>query len=137
MNQLQKDAIQKLRTDGFSYYQIASSLGISENTVKSYCRRNNLGGKAIAGKVDVRDDYCLQCGTTLKQNPGKKIKKFCSDNCRMAWWKDHPEVMRHRSIRQFTCKTCGQSFEGFGKRERKFCSRACYGKSKAVRHEKG
>ena len=41
MNTSQKQRIEFLRDKGESYASIADDLGISENTVKSYCRRNN------------------------------------------------------------------------------------------------
>jgi ribosomal protein L34E len=76
---------------------------------------------------------CNQCGAPLKQIAGKKQKRFCSNKCRMAWWNSHPEKINRIAVRAFTCQTCGQDFESYGKRERKYCSRACYGKSMAVR----
>lgn len=51
-------------------------LGISINTVKSYCRRNN-----------VNKSVCKNCGKVVEQTLGRKEKKFCGDACRMAWWK--------------------------------------------------
>jgi len=132
MNHQQKEAIQQLREEGQSYSRIAELLGISDNTVKSYCRRNNLGGVALPASEPVSETFCRQCGAPLKQIIGKKQKQYCSDQCRLAWWNAHPEAVTHKSMRLFTCQTCGRVFEGYGKRERKFCSRACYGKSKAV-----
>ena len=38
----QKEKIWQMRQDGKSYSQITLNLGINENTVKAYCRRNNL-----------------------------------------------------------------------------------------------
>jgi predicted transcriptional regulator len=132
MNYQQIRAIQQLRTEGQSYTKIADLLGISKNTIKSYCRRNNLGGVALPVSEAVNTRFCRQCGEPLKQTAGKKKKKYCSDQCRMAWWNAHPEAVAHKSVRKFICKTCGRDFEGYGKHERKFCSRTCYGKSKAV-----
>ena len=132
MNTLQKDAIQQLRIEGKSYAKIADVLGISENTIKSYCRRNNLGGVALAAIEPVNSTHCRRCGELLKQTAGKKQKQYCSDHCRMAWWNAHSEAVTRKSIQRFICRTCGQGFEGYGKRERKYCSRDCYGKSKAV-----
>jgi endogenous inhibitor of DNA gyrase (YacG/DUF329 family) len=133
MNNLQKEKIVILRANGESYSKIADVLGISINTIKSFCRRNNLGGVASAGTKQDSDALCNQCGAPLRQIAGKKQKKFCSNKCRMAWWNSHPEKINRIAVRTFTCQTCGQDFESYGKRERKYCSRSCYGKSKAVR----
>ena len=43
MTTAQKQRIEYLRGKGDSYAAIAADLGISENTIKSYCRRNNIG----------------------------------------------------------------------------------------------
>ena len=133
MNQQQKDAIHELRAKGQSYTKIADMLGISENTIQSYCRRNKLGCAVLVSPDPVTVIHCRQCGSIVKQTPGKKQKRYCSDQCRMAWWNTHPEAATRKSVQMFTCKTCGQDFQGYGKRARKYCSRACYAKSKAVR----
>lgn len=135
MNNKQQEAIQQMRKEGQSYTKIADHLGISENTIKSYCRRNNLGGIAVPVTESSNGTFCKKCGALLTQIQGKKQKQYCSDKCRMSWWNSHPEAVTHKSVRQFTCQSCGQRFEGYGKRERKFCSRACYGKSRVVPHE--
>jgi len=135
MNQLQKEAINKLRTIGHSYNKIANLLGISENTIKSYCRRNKLGGVFTQISESIEFLYCRNCGAPLTHMPQKKQKQYCSDKCRLSWWNAHPEHLQHKNVRRFSCKTCGAEFESYGKRERKYCSRACYGKSKEVQHE--
>ena len=132
MNTMQKEAIQQMRKEGQSYTKIAEFLGVSENTVKSYCRRNHLGG--IAKHIsESNGTNCRQCGAPLKQIAGKRQKQYCSDQCRMAWWNSHPELKNRKINRKFSCQICGQEFDGYGNRERRFCSRACYGRSKVVR----
>ena len=44
MTEEQKTKIQQLRQRGMGYIRIAQALGISENTIKSFCRRNRLAG---------------------------------------------------------------------------------------------
>ena len=46
MTDLQKDTIRAMRLQGISYVKIGEELGLSDNTVRSYCRRNGLGEKA-------------------------------------------------------------------------------------------
>lgn len=135
MNQQQKSAVHELREIGQSYTQIANMLGISENTVQSYCRRKKLGGVASSASQSINVKFCRNCGKPLKQTQGKKTKKYCSDKCRMAWWNTHPDAVKHKIIRVEVCQSCGKSFEVHGNRERKYCSRGCYGKSKMVQHD--
>ena len=88
----EKMLIAQQRRQGVGYTEIARKLGMSVNTVKSYCQRN---GIKPAGKTAVKSDStCRQCGNTLQQIPGKKKKQFCSDACRMHWWHDHREMSK-------------------------------------------
>jgi len=132
MNQQQKDAIYELRAKGQSYTKIAGMLGISENTIQSFCRRNKLGGFAQPEAESVIGSFCKMCGVPLKQSQGKKPKQYCSDQCRMLWWNSHPEMIQRRTIMSSTCQNCGEKFDSYGKRTRKFCSLSCYRQSKAV-----
>ena len=135
MTKQQKEKIIKMRRDGFSYSRISKALGVSENTVKSFCRRNNLGSAYTKSFFQKDGIFCRQCGTPLTQIAGVKQKLFCSDKCRMAWWNSHPEAINRKAIYTFTCPICGREFASYGNKNRKYCSRACYGRSKAVRYE--
>jgi len=127
MNGLQKQRIAALRYQGAGYAKIAEALGISENTVKSYCQRNNLGGNLMATvQPDGGQTFCHQCGTELTQVPGRKPRKFCTPACRVAWWKAHPDHLKQKAIYRFTCPACGAAFESYGNANRKYCSHACY-----------
>ena len=99
MTTAQKERIEYLRGKGDSYAAIAADLGISENTVKSYCRRNNIG-VAIKQELPVDTDACANCGIPLQHMRGSKQKRFCSDKCSMAWWKAHPEAV-DRKLKEF------------------------------------
>lgn len=122
----QKQRIEYLRYRGGSYTAIADDLGIPENTVKSYCRRHNIG-IAIKTEQATSADTCGNCGCPLSQTPGGKHRRFCSDKCRMAWWKAHPEAVNRKAVYHFVCPTCGVEFESYGNAKRKYCSRACFG----------
>lgn len=131
MTNTQKDRIAYMRGKGESYSGIAKTLGISENTVKSYCRRNNLGAEFTAGQpIAETTAPCANCGHPLSQTPGAKKLRFCSDKCRMAWWNTHPEAVNRKAVYSFTCASCGAEFESYGNNRRKYCSRACFGLSR-------
>lgn len=66
------------------------------------------------------------CGAALMQIPHRKPKKFCSDKCRMAWWNSHQELVNRKAIYHLACAHCGQSFDSYGNKNRKYCSRRCY-----------
>lgn len=131
MTTAQKQRIEYLCGRGDSYAAIADDLGISENTVKSYCRRNNII-VAIKQEQPVTTDTCANCGCPLTHMPGSKQKRFCSDKCRMAWWKAHPEAVNRKAVYRFVCPTCSTEFEAYGNAYRRYCSRACFGLSRRV-----
>ena len=125
MTTAQKQRIEYLRSKGESYGAIANDLDISENTVKSYCRRNNIG--VAIRQEESAVNTCANCGSPLQHTPRAKQKRFCSDQCRMAWWKAHPEAVNRKSVYLFVCLNCRKEFEAYGNKNRKYCSRACYG----------
>ena len=119
MTDKQKQQVIILRCNGVGYGTIASQLGVSINTVKSFCRRHSLAAPPT-------DHLCGQCGRPITQNPGRKRKRFCSDACRNKWWNAHLELVKRKAVYTFTCPACGKKFTVYGNRHRKFCSHACY-----------
>lgn len=61
----EKQKIITMRRDGAGYGQIAAAVGISINTVKSFCRQHGLAAKTA-------ESVCEQWGRPVKQNPGRK-----------------------------------------------------------------
>lgn len=127
VTQQQKEQILRLRGAGVSFGKIASALGVSVNTVKSYCRRNPASAETMpVSQAVIHADRCPQCSTLLEQSPGHRQKRFCSPRCRMAWWKAHSEQMDRKKLHPVECQHCGGIFMQYGSRPRKFCSRGCY-----------
>lgn len=126
MTTKQENQIHLLRSEGKGYTAIANLLGLSVNTVKSYCRRNNLQGVRSGGNSNEAHAFCKQCGAELPQASGQKERKFCSDECRMKWWNSHQEQVERKAIYNFTCANCGKPFTAYGNAHRKYCSHACY-----------
>lgn len=120
MTNKEKQIIIELRKSGLGYGAIATELGISKNAVSAFCRRLNI--ETSKEKVG----YCKNCGTKLVMIPKHKAKVFCSDKCRIIWWKQHSSEMQHRNIKTACCIYCENEFNYYGKRQRKYCSRKCY-----------
>lgn len=125
MTDQQKEQAIRFRTAGWSYGEIAKNLVLSVNTVKSFFQRQGIPAiapdqqKPIAG-------ICPQCGKPLLSQTHTKPRRFCSDACRMAWWKTHKQQVTRKVFYSFTCAHCGITFISFGNKHRKFCSHACY-----------
>lgn len=79
-----KDEICYLRLQGIGYKRIAEELGLSKNTVSSFCTRHNLGGNRNAdGTVQ---HPCRYCGKSVPQAPHRREKLYCSNKCRCAYF---------------------------------------------------
>ncbi len=132
MTNIQKEKIQKMRQEGQSYSQISSTLGISQNTIKSYCRRNNLGAtKSTKPKTEKKIfTSCKHCGKTLTQGTKGQPKKFCCEECRRDWWKVNDNELVKKAYYTLSCAECGIKFESYGNKNRKFCGHACYIKNR-------
>lgn len=115
-----QENIRSMRAKGCSYKKIAKHLGISSNTVHTFCRRDKLSGKS---EPVMR---CKQCGGEIVPVPKAKPKKFCSDICRTAWWNSHLDQVNKKAIYEFCCEYCGKAFTAYGNAKRKFCSHNCY-----------
>ena len=116
----EKMLITQQRRQGLGYTEIARKLGMSVNTVKSYCQRNGI--KPVGKTTAPEKETCRQCGSMLQHTPGRKKKQFCSDVCRMRWWHDHREMSK--TAKSANCAACGREF--ITDREQKYCSHACY-----------
>ena len=112
----QKEKIDVMRQDGYGYVKIAKALGISENTVKSYCRRQ----KAVDATEEI--DFCAQCGKPIDKSK-RSGRRFCSDTCRIRWWNKHPKLKMPYTAQ---CACCGKEIKMRRKNERKYCSHRCY-----------
>ena len=124
MKRTEKENITKLRNAGCGYTTIANELNISINTIKSFCKANNLGGvKAKKNNQKKNISFCLNCGKELEHTHGKKKKKYCSDKCRYQWWNKNRD---NKSTYQIRCRYCNKKFNTYKNSNRKYCSHECY-----------
>ncbi len=129
MTNEQQEKIRRLRLNGAGYTKVANELSMSKETVKSFCRRNGLAGRAedmSAKQKEKEGVICRNCGKPLEQSSGKKIRKFCSKQCRETWWKKNPEKIKKRAVYKYICANCGKEFEVYGNAHRKYCTHDCY-----------
>lgn len=79
MSNIDKQKIREMRESGLQFNEISEELGISLNSIKSYCRRENVqqGERTV----------CKQCGKPVNQNINKRKKEFCCPRCRLKYWR--------------------------------------------------
>lgn len=107
-----------------TYREIGEKLGLSPDTVKTFCRRNGAQAGKTAQSAECR---CRNCGAPVHPLPGRRERLFCSPACRTAYWRKHN--MLGGTPRY--CAGCGALLTG-GNASRKYCSHACY-----IRHRFG
>ncbi len=123
MTEALRTQIVNLQYAGHGYKHIATVTGIPQSTIKRFCRDNPVSAKDIAD----RNGVCRHCGAKLVPTPHKKVKRYCSDKCRMAYWHQHPDELNRKAFYHLSCRHCGKPFVSYGNEHRKYCSRACYG----------
>ena len=92
------------------------------NTVKSFCRRNDIIFDLPASVSEEMGRFCLQCGIPINKQPHRKSKRFCSDACRLRWWHAHRNLAKNAT--EYKCQNCGKVFRSV--RLQKYCNRTCY-----------
>ena len=129
MTSTEKRMIDQYRQKGMSYADIAASLNLSVNTVKSYCLRNKIGIETEPADQEPEPvsavfsaGLCRQCGTAILSAQNRADKHFCSDKCRKQWWHAHRSESLNATDR--VCPACGRHFRT--NRQQKFCCHACY-----------
>ena len=116
----QKNRIAAMRKQGCTYAKIAETLSLSENTIKTYCRRARLSEETTNATP-----VCKQCGKPISVKDKHRARQFCSDQCRAAWWYAN-RGGKSRTEYHLICSNCGQLFVSVGNKARKYCSHQCY-----------
>ena len=123
MNNDQREKITELRKDGFGYKRTAKAVGISLDSVKSFCRTHNLTGNMAARMAP---KVCRECGRVLVQPEKKKPLKFCNSVCRETWWRENRSKVNKKSAEVMECRGCGKEILAYKHEHRKYCSHSCY-----------
>lgn len=124
MTQEQKILILHYREQHMTYRQIGEKLGLSPDTVKTFCRRNTPQEDRTEASAS---SQCRNCGAPVHPLPGRRERLFCSPACRTAYWRKHNLL---GGMPRY-CAGCGALLTG-GSASRKYCSHACY-----IRHRFG
>ena len=124
MTKEQKTLILYYREQHMTYRQIGEKLGLSPDTVKTFCRRNTPQEDRTETSTS---SQCRNCGAPVHPLPGRRERLFCSPACRTVYWRKHNLLGKDPRY----CAGCGALLTG-GSASRKYCSHACY-----IRHRFG
>ena len=120
----QKAKIKDLCRKGEGYKKIAQIIGLSENTVKSFCRRSAISRQERAVPIKPYS-ACECCGKKVEHISGTKKRRFCSDACHRSapslqqkgqkyrFLADFPTAIKITSIKEPRQR---QYFMGFGQK---------------------
>lgn len=86
MTKEQKTLILYYREQHMTYRQIGKKLGLSPDTVKTFCRRNTPQEDRTEASAS---SQCRNCGAPVHPLPGRRERLFCSPACRTAYWRKH------------------------------------------------
>lgn len=139
-----KIKIKEFRLKGIGYKNIATLLGLSRDSVRSFCKRNGIAGNSsvVALNLKERTDknlLCAYCGKPIRQKSTGRMRRFCCDDCRRKWWKEHEEAKKKSKEHtyHYICPYCEKEFSAYGNKNRKYCSHNCYIKDRFWREEDG
>ena len=77
MTDKEKAQVMKTRVAGMGDGKIAQELGLSQNTVKSYCRRHTTDdAPVVASELIGATTACEHCGKPIQQIAKQKKKEF-------------------------------------------------------------
>ena len=71
-------------------------------------------------------NICPECGDKVEQEGGPgRWRRFCSDGCRIEWWREYHKANPPEDEPAKECAMCGARLTGKN-RGKKYCSRFCY-----------
>ena len=108
--EIMEQRIKELTKLGYSQRDIASILKISRDKVRYWQKKMN-----VKPKVDVLDKVCKRCSKSYHTTSNSEHSKFCSDKCRIKYYKE--TVLKERE-----CKRCGKYFKTY---KSQYCSHEC------------
>lgn len=133
MTEKEVEAVVRLQGYGLDCRAIAEITGVNREALKTFVRRHPIQS---VKPIDT-DGYCRNCGRPLSYTVGHRIRLFCDQSCRMAYWNSHRDRVSRKKWKDYVCLTCGQPFKSYGSRPRKYCGRKCYHESRRKRIREG
>ena len=125
--------IRNLRAGGMGYRVIASTVNLSRDTVRNFCRSNGIGGVRADKEKNLKERMedgraCAFCGTELIRPKIGRPRRFCSESCRRSYWRTHRAELRKKesAVYIMECAYCHEIFESYGNKKRKYCCHEHY-----------
>ena len=129
MNEEKRQEIVNLRKQGMSMRKLAEYTGETIATIRAKCKgvSTSLENRDILDQIR-RKEVCAYCGRRIEQPKMGRPRRFCSDDCRRAYWKANRDIMKRNPEAIYTkvCPYCGKTFQAYGNKNRKYCCHEHY-----------
>ena len=128
ITKLKKEQAKILRSKGMGYKKIAAVTGLTKDAVRNAIKDVAPGpeDRTLGDRME-NGEACQYCGDDLPRQSGSgRHRRYCSDQCRRAYWQIHRAEGKQISVYTHICTYCGKTFEVYGRVKRKYCSRDCY-----------
>ena len=128
MTEKEKSTAEVMRRNGCTYRAIADKLHLSLSTVKAHCNRHSITiSHPTQEEAPVPTvPLCKRYHEVIINTPGHRQRVFCSDRCRILFWKEHPDKLQRKALVSKACLACGTEFDDYEGHHKKFCSHICY-----------
>lgn len=133
MTEEQKQMIRVLRQQGLGYQAIGNMIGLSRDSVRSFCKNHGINGVAPLVQLTIKDmikngELCGYCAGPITKARTGRPAKFCCPECRRSYWKAHRDE-GHKSVEAtyvMECQYCHKVFMSYGNKTRKYCCHEHY-----------
>lgn len=121
MTKAKAEKIIELRKSGLGYQAIAKEIGVSRDSVRSFCKNHNIEPETIARDDKRYQGCCPNCHKRLQKQKSGRPRKFCSKECQVAYWNTYGKGAERATEFTAKCKYCGREFSTYVNQNKKYC----------------
>ena len=126
MTKKEKVTIYRLKRKGYTAADISKVTGVPYGTIRSVFSRH---------PEYKEEGVCQCCGKHFEITIINPFKRFCSKECKQAYWNNNRKIEHRKSTVKQICPCCGQEFINYGIKEQIYCSRDCYQRMRLIKNK--
>ena len=126
MTKKEKVTIYRLKRKGYTASNISKVTGVPYGTIRSMFSRH---------PEYKEEGVCQCCGKHFEITIINPFKRFCSKECKQAFWNNNRKIEHRKSTVKQICPCCGKEFINYGIKEQIYCSRDCYHRMRLIKNK--
>ena len=126
MTKKEKVTIYRLKKKGYTAADISKATGVAYGTIRSMFSRH---------PEYKEEGVCQCCGKHFEITIINPFKRFCSKECKQAYWNNNRKIEHRKSTVKQICPCCGKEFINYGIKEQIYCSRDCYQRMRLIKNK--